>query len=121
MSDMSDMVQNFIMARFPIAGMAAYSVHSSDQVLQSQSLSRSLYAATTEQMLASVVKNGLALLPPGGRPAHYCWTFEAHQVFVAVRTDGLALALLMENNVSVQLSSVKNLLQSFLELQEAEA
>jgi len=115
---MSEMIQNFVMSRFPIAGMAAYSVHTSNTVLQSQSLSRSLYAATTEQMLTSVVKNGLALLPPDGRPARYCWTFEAHQVFVAVRADGLALALLMENNISVQLSSVKDVLQSFLELQE---
>ena len=115
---MTDLVQNFIMARLPIAGLAAYSVHSSTAVIQSQPLSRSLYAATVEQMLTSVVRNGLALLPSGGHSAHYCWTFEAHQIFVAVRADGFALALLMENNVSVQLSSVKDILKSFLELQE---
>lgn len=115
---MNDVIQNFIMSRLPIAGLAAYSVHSSHAVIQSQSLSKSLYAATVEQMLTTVVKNGIALLPSGGRSAHYCWTFESHQVFVAARADGFALALLMENNLSVQLSSVKDLLKSFLELQE---
>jgi hypothetical protein len=115
---MNDVIQNFIMSRLPIAGLAAYSVHTANAVIQCQPLSRSLYAATVEQMLTTVVKNGLALMPSGGRSAHYCWTFEAQQVFVAARADGFALALLMENNVSVQLSSVKDILKSFLELQE---
>jgi hypothetical protein len=116
---MNDLIQNFIMSRFPIVGLAAYSVHSSDAALETQCLSKSLYAETTKQMLAIIVKNGLSLLPSGGRSAHYCWTFEAHQVYVAVRTDGFALALLMENNVSVQQAAVKDVLKSFLELQES--
>ena len=117
---MNDIIQNFIMARFPIVGLAAYSVHSAKTLLCCQCLSKSVYAATTEQMLTSIVINGGTLLPSGGRPAHYCWTFEGHQVYVAVRPDGFALALLMENNVSVQRATLKDLLQSFLDLQEAD-
>jgi hypothetical protein len=111
------MIQNFIMARFPIPGLAAYSVHSPVAAIESQCLSKSLYAGTADQMLVRVIKNGRALLPSGGRPANYCWTFEAHQVFVAIRADGLSLALLMENNVNVQPSTVKDVLQDFLDLQ----
>lgn len=116
---MSDMIQNFIMSRFPIAGLAAYSVHSSNTVIESECLSKSLYAATARQMLDNVVINGITILPAGGRPAHYCWTFEGHEVYVALRPDGLALALLMENNVSVQRSTVKDVLQTFLDLQNS--
>ena len=116
---MSDMIQNFIMSRFPIPGMAAYSVHASNTVIETQCLSKSLYAATARQMLDNVVINGITILPAGKRAAHYCWTFEAHEVYVAVRPDGLALALLMENNVSVQRASVKDVLQSFLDLQQS--
>src|SRR5262245_10477938 len=114
---MSDMITNFIMTRFPIPGLAAYSVHSPIAAIESQCLSKSLYAGSADQMLSRVIKNGRAILPSGGRPANYCWTFEAHQVFVAVRRDGLSLALLMENNVNVQPTTVKDLLRDFLDLQ----
>ena len=115
---MSDMIQNFIATRFPIPGLAAYSVHAPLSAIENQCLSKSLYAGNTEQMLSRVIKNGRALLPSGGRPAHYCWTFDAHQVFVAVRSDGLSLALLMENNVNMQPSTVRDVLQDFLDLRD---
>jgi hypothetical protein len=114
---MSDMIQNFIMTRFPIPGLAAYSVHSPVAALESQCLSKSLYGGTADQMLSHVIKCGRVLLPSGGRPVNYCWTFEAHQVYVAVRADGLSLALLMENNVNVQPSTVRDVLEGFLDLQ----
>jgi len=116
---MSDAIQNFLLSHFPITGLAAYSVRSSDTLLESQCLSKSLYPGTAEQMLARIVKNGRALLPSGHRPAHYCWTFEAHQVYVAARPDGLCLVLLMENNVAVQQSAIKDVLQGFLEMNGA--
>src|SRR3954462_14923443 len=116
---MNDLIQNFIMARFPIVGLAAYSVHSSKTLLDCQCLSKSVYAATAELMLTSIVVNGGSLLSSGGRPAHYSWTYEGHQVYVALRPDGLAMALLMENNVNVQRSAVKDILQGFLDLQAA--
>src|SRR5262245_29564518 len=113
---MTDIIQNFILSHFPITCLAAYSMRSFEFFFDSHFLSKSLYPGTVEEMLGQVIKNGRILLPSGARPAHYCWTFEAHQVYVAARVDGLSLALLMENNIGVQLASIKGVLQAFLDL-----
>ena len=115
---MSDIVQSYLSSRFPIPGVAAYSIHTSDRLLEAQCLSKSLYPSTTEEMLNRVVKGGREFLPAGERPAQYCWTFEAHRIFVASRADGVSLALLVENNPGVPLSRVQEMLQGFLELTE---
>ena len=115
---MSDIIQSFLSSRLPIAGVAAYSVHMSGSLLDAQCLSKSLYPSTTEEMLNRVVKGGRELLPAGERPAQYCWTFEAHRIYVASRADGASLALLVENNPGVPISLVQETLQGFLELTE---
>jgi hypothetical protein len=115
---MNDALQSFISSRLPIVGVAAYSLQASDRVLESQCLSKSLYPSSTEEMLARVVKSGRDLLPAGERPAQYCWTFEAHRVYVASRVDGFCLALLVENNPGSQLLRVQETLQGFLDLTE---
>ena len=112
---------DFLSSKLPIHGLAAYSIRAAGvgNAVASQCLSKSLYPNSAQEMLTRVVQEGRTVFSCEGRAANFCWTFEAHQVFVAVRADGLALALLMENNVSVQLSSVRNVLEGFLELQEA--
>ena len=115
---MNDLIQNFISSRFPITGLAAYNVYRSDTVIDSQCLSKSLYASSADQLLGRFVKRGRALLPSGKQPAHYCWTFEAHQIYVAARADGHSLALLVENNISVQRASIRDILQGFLDIRE---
>jgi hypothetical protein len=115
---MTDALVNFLSLRLPIGGLAAYSIHLPNQLLESQCLSKSLYPASTEQMLNRVVEGGRSLLPSGGRAVQYCWTFEAHRVYVAARPDGVALALLVENNPSSQVMRVQETLRGFLDLTE---
>ncbi len=115
---MSDTLANFLAARLPIGGLAAYSVHQNNHVLEAQCLSKSMYSTGAEEMLGSVVQTGRTLLPPGDCAAQYCWTFEAHRVYVAARPDGMCLALLVENNPSTQLLRVKETLEQFLGLAE---
>jgi hypothetical protein len=115
---MTDALSNFILSHFPIGGLAAYSVHLPHQLLEIQCLSKSLYPSTTEQMLTKMVQNGRTLLPAGERPVHYCWTYEAHRVYVAMRPDGFALALLVENIPTAQLVRVQETLRGFLDLTE---
>ena len=115
---MSNFAQTFLSSRFPIVGVAAYSLYSSDQLLDMQCLSKSLYPTSTEEMLSRVIKSTRELLPAGPRPAQYCWTFEGHRVYLASRSDGLCLALLVENNPGVQQFRVQETLQGFLELTE---
>jgi hypothetical protein len=115
---MKDVIENFLSSRLPIGGLAAYSIHVPTGVLATECLSKSLYPSSAEQMLTRVIEGGRALLPPGERPAHYCWTFEVHKVYVAARPDGICLALLVENNPSAQLIRIKETLQDFLDLQE---
>ena len=115
---MSDVLDNFLSPRLPIGGVAAYSIHVGEGVLVSDCLTKSLYPTSTEQMLTRVIQSGRALLPCGEQAAHYCWVFESHRVYVAVRLDGICLALLVENNPSAQLVRVKETLQEFLDLEK---
>ena len=113
---MNELILNFLSSRLPISGLAAYSIHIPTRMLEVQCLSKSLYPSSTEEMMNRVVQSGRALLPCGESPAQYCWTFEAHRVYVAARTDGFSLALLVENNPKTQLVRVKETLQGFLDL-----
>jgi len=115
---MSESVEKFLSSHLPIVGLAAYSVEHPNAVLVSECLSKSLYAAATAQMLNQIVQDGRTLLPSGDQAAQYCWTFEGHSVYVASRTDGVCLALLVENNPSVQMARVQEVLQGFIDLQE---
>lgn len=116
---MNELISNFLSSRLPISGLAAYSIHLPMRMLEIQCLSKSLYPSSTEEMMSRVVQGGRALLPAGQGAAQYCWTFEAHRVYVAARPDGFSLALLVENNPRTQLVRVKETLQGFLDLAES--
>jgi len=115
---MSDAIATYLSSRLPIGGLAAYSIHLPNRVLEAQCFSKSLYPTTTEEMLNRVVQGGRTLLPSGEQPVQYCWTFENHRVYVAARPDGVSLALLVENNSTTQLPRVQETLQGFLDLAE---
>jgi hypothetical protein len=115
---MNQAVGHLVSSRLPIAGLAAYGFHLARQAPEIQLLSLSLYPTSTEQMLSRLVRGAQELLPSREHPAQYCWTFECHRVYVAARTDGGCLAMLVENNSRAQLSRVQDTLQAFLELPE---
>jgi hypothetical protein len=115
---MNPAIGTLVSSRLPITGLAAYGFHRARQAPEIQLLSKSLYPTTTEQMLSRLVRGAQELLPSGEHPAQYCWTFECHRVYVAARTDGGCLAMLVENNPRAQLSRVQDTLQAFLELPE---
>ncbi len=115
---MTDTVTNFLAPRLPIGGLAAYSIHLGDRVLDVQCFSKSLYSTGTEEMLSRVVQSGRNLLAPDKRAAQYCWTFEVHRVYVAARPDGVSLAFLVENRPGTELARVLETLQGFLSLAE---
>ncbi len=115
---MSEAIPNFLSSRLPIVGLAAYSLHRQEHLLDIQCLSKSLYPSTTQEMLSRLVEGGGKLLPSGENPVQYCWTFEGHRVYVAARPDGLSLALLVENTPATQVTRVQETLQGFLELTE---
>jgi len=114
---MSD-IQTFLSSCLPIGGVAAYSIQEPGGILGTECFSKSLYPTSTEQMLTRVIKEGRDLLPCGEIASQYCWTFEAHLVYVAARADGVCLALLVENNPNAQLVRIKETLQGFLDLRE---
>jgi hypothetical protein len=115
---MSDSIANFLGSRLPIGGVAAYSIHLPNRVLESKCFSKSLYAISAEEMLNRVVQNSRTLLPAGKASAQYCWTFEVHHVYVAARPGGICLALLVENNPATQSARIQETLQGFLNLTE---
>jgi hypothetical protein len=68
-------------------------------------------------MLSSVIRTGRTLLP-AEEGAHYCWTFECLNIYVAARPDGICLALMAENSPGVQTVRIKGLLNDFFEASE---
>jgi hypothetical protein len=115
---MSDMLENYLSAHLPIVGLVAYSLQLPDSVLATECFSKSLYPSATEQMLNTVVQSGRALLPAEGTAAQFCWVFECLRVYVAARADGACLALLVENNPTIQMSRIQETLQGFVEVTE---
>ncbi len=115
---MSDALIKLVSSRLPIAGLAAYSIHSFDRVVATECFSNSLYHSTVEQMLTDLVRSGRTLLPPGDSGAHYCWTFDCLRVYVAARTDGVCLALMVENSPGVQTVRIQEMLNGFAEFTE---
>jgi hypothetical protein len=115
---MNPTVGNLLSSRLPINGLAAYGFHRAQQVPEIQLLSKNLYPTSTEQMLNRLVQGAQNLLPSTEHPVQYCWTFECHRVYVAARTDGGCLTMLVENNPRAQLSRVQDTLQAFLDLPE---
>jgi len=116
---MNDGPERFLSSRLPIVGLVAYSIHSRDRVLATQCLSKSFYPSSTEQLLDGAVQSGRTLLPAEKRAARYCWVFECLRVYVAARADGTSLALLVENNPSVQMVRIEEALQAFIDLSDA--
>jgi hypothetical protein len=113
---MSDALQNFLLPRLPIAGLAAYRIETSDRVLATQCTSKSLPPSAADQMLASIIQSGRAQLPTNNESALYCWNFDRLKVYVAARTDGACLAVLVENNPDAQVIRIREALQAFVEL-----
>ena len=116
---MTDSLINYLGTQLPIGGVAAYSIQLPNQVVDSQCFSKALYAIGAEETLNQVVQGGRALLPAGDSPAQYCWTFEVHRVYVAARSDGICLALLVENNPTTQVTRIQETLQGFLNLTDS--
>jgi hypothetical protein len=105
---------DFLSSKLPIHGVAAYSIRASGAAVAGQCFSKSLYPNSTEEMLARLMQEGPNLFPSNGTAANYCWTFEAHHIYVAARADGVSLALLVENTAGIQLARIREVLQGFL-------
>ena len=115
---MSDVLETFFAPRLPIGGLVAYSVQLPDEVLAVRCFSRSLHTLAAENLLTRVVHAGRGLLPRDQCAASYCWSFECLRVYVAARTDGACLALLVENDPGAQLPRIQETLQAFVDLPE---
>ena len=113
---MSDALENFLLSRLPIVGLAAYSIQLPDRVVATECMSKSLLPAAAEQILTSLIQSGRTLLPTSKESAHYCWSFDRHKVYVAARADGACLAILVKNNPDGQGNRIQEALQAFVEL-----
>ncbi len=116
---MSDALDNLLASHLPIVGLAAYCVQLPDGSVDFNCVAKNLPAGPAKQMLKSLIGTGKTLLPPpNNQPAQYCWIYDALRAYVAVRQDGACLAMLVENNPSLQGLPIRETLQAFLDLQD---
>ena len=113
---MSDALQDFLIPRLPIAGLAAYRIEESGRVVATQCTSRSLPPSAADKMLSSMIQTGRDLLPTNNESALYCWSFDRLKVYVAARADAACLAVLVESNPDVQIMRIRETLQAFVDL-----
>lgn len=115
---MSDALATLVSSRLPIVGLVAYSINLPDRVLVTQSFSKSLYPAVSENMLSTTIRGSRSLLAAEKSAARYCWVFECLRVHIAARPDGICLAVMVENTPGVQMVRIEEMLRDFGDLSE---
>jgi hypothetical protein len=108
--------QNFVAARLPFAGLAAWSARLPDRTVQQQCLVGGLTPGTVEQALARLALAAEGLQQQGVESARSCWVFEHLRLHLAVRRDGACLALFVENRPELPAAAAESVLTAFAEL-----
>jgi hypothetical protein len=110
---MSDKLQEFLGRRLPLPGVAAWSVRLADRGVLSHCYNDWFTGAQIEQ---AVTRLGLAadgLGYHGIQPVRLCWVFEHARIHLALRGDGVCLALFVENRPSVSNAKLIGVLEEF--------
>jgi hypothetical protein len=113
---MSDALREFIEARVPREGLAAWGAQRADRTFVSQCYKNWLTSAQVEQTVSRLAVAAQKLERQDIEPLRLCSTFEHARVHLALRTDGLCLALLVENRPGLAQDALERSLDEFLAL-----
>src|SRR5262245_21159224 len=87
-NDMSDALREFIEARVPTEGLAAWGAQRADRSCVSKCHKKWLTSGQVEQTVSRLVVAAQNLARHDIEPLRLCWTFQHARVHLALRADG---------------------------------
>jgi hypothetical protein len=111
---MTQPFQEFLAARLPFPGLAAWSARTADRALTSQSYAPWLPSSRAEQILTRLALAADGLQYHQLEPFRLCWVFEHMRLHLALRHDGSCLALIVLNAHELSTTAVESVLEEFV-------
>jgi len=116
---MKDALQEFLDRRLPLPGVGAWSVRLADRTVTSQCYGDWFSAQQLEQAVTRLALAADGLGYHGIQPVRLCWVFEHARIHLALRRDGICLALFVENRPGVTTPKLEAVLTEFAGLAAA--
>jgi hypothetical protein len=110
---MSEQHTQWLGARPPFTGLAAWSLRRADGTFARQCYADWLTPAQVDQALARLGHSVETLEQHKLRGTRLCWAFEHLRLYYAAGRDGAGLALFVENRPEAQLSEAEAWLNEF--------
>jgi hypothetical protein len=113
---MRKICEDFILARLPVAGLAACGAYLPDGTTLYQCFGRWLSPDQVRQATARLGHSHETLRRHGLEPLQITWVFEHLLVCLCLRSDKAWLALFLENRSELPLQEIESVLQEFANL-----
>jgi hypothetical protein len=113
---MSDALRNFIEAKVPTEGLAAWGAELANHTYTSQCYSNWFTPSQVEQTVKRLAIAAQNLAQHQIVPMRLCWTFEHARVLLALRDDGKCLTFFVENRSDLSQEALERALDEFLVL-----
>ena len=115
---MSASFQDFLAARLPFPGLAAWSARAADRAQSSRCFANWLTPPKVEQALTRLALAAEGLQSQRIDPIQLCWVFQHVRVYLGLRGDGGCLALFVENRPDLAPGQAEGLLAEYVRLTE---
>ena len=109
-------LQEFLDRRLPLPGVAAWGARLADRSFVTHCYTDWFTATQLEQTLTRLAFAADGLSYHGIQPELLCWVFEHTRIHLALRRDGVCLALFVENRPGVTNAKLMGLLEEFARL-----
>ena len=113
---MKDTLQEFVDRRLALPGVVAWGVRRPDRTVTSHSYSDWFSSKQLEQAVTRLALSADGLSYHGIQPVRLCWVFEHARIHLALRRDGVGLALFVENRPGVSNAKLVGVLEEFASL-----
>jgi hypothetical protein len=110
---MKDSLQDLLERRLPLEGVVAWGIRRADRSVQSHCYTDWFSPQQIEQVLTRLALAADGLGYHGIQPLRLCWVFEHARMHLALRRDGVSLALFVENRPGVSNGMLDAVLAEF--------
>jgi hypothetical protein len=110
---MKDKLLELLERRLPLPGVAAWGIRRADRSVQSHCYGDWFSPPQIEQALGLLALAADGLGYHGIQPLRLCWVFEHSRIHLALRRDGVCLALFAENRAGLANEKLEAVLAEF--------